>query len=493
MGFFCPLLQWWYVPSTLLPAALGLLAIAAVVASLRDPRRWVRVCWAVLTSYLAIATVLTFYPPYTIPAVLVALAVSVGAFAVEAGRGGLGVKAAVGRLLPLLAGAVATVGVLGLFLFIHRQTITAFLDTVYPGNRIQPTGAVNLDGLLQIFGAPFAQGLQTDSYVGALGPNSSEASTPVLLGLFLLIPLSWFVVRDWWVDKNRQWMMIACIGATAVLFAYLLIPGWDPIVHLLLLDRTIVNRSRMGFALLSIVAIALLVRRLDEKDVALPWWVSGLTTAAAAGSIAAVWVHLRNSSDPALVGSQDHRIIAVLFVVGVLLYTRSGWALPASIAFLIVSVLVGVGVNPLYRGVVDLSKTAMGQDVLRIDAAKPGSWLGIGSFQLSSVLIESGVRTFNGVQLYPDHDMWHEVDPDGRYSDAWNRYSSISWSPGQGEPQLTNPQADVTAGTFDSCSSFAQQHVTYVLADRPVEQGCLREIDEATQGPTTFWFYEVVR
>jgi len=48
-------------------------------------------------------------------------------------------------------------------------------------------------------------------------------------------------------------------------------------------------------------------------------------------------------------------------------------------------------------------------------------------------------------------------------------------------------------GTFDSCSSFARQHVRYVMADRDVDQACLKAIDRATEGASTFWFYEVVR
>ncbi|MET0866161.1 MAG: hypothetical protein ABWZ98_17655 [Nakamurella sp.] len=488
--FFCPLLQWWYVPSTLLPAALGLLAITAVVASLRDPRRWVRVIWAVLTSYLAIATVLTFYPPYAIPAILVAAATAAGAFAMEAGKNGpLSVRQAAGRLLPLLIAAIAAGVVLVVFLLTRWNTIQAFLDTVYPGQRLQATGIVSYDGLIQILGAPFAQGLQASTYTGDLGPNSSEAATPVLIGLFLLLPLAWFVVRDWRVDHRRQWMMIACIAVTVVLFAFLFIPGWDPIAKLLLLDRTVTNRARMGLALLCIVAIGLLVRRLDERDAQVPWSVTWCAAGAAALSIIVVWVEL--AGDPALLGSANHRLIAVLFVLSVLLYSR-GLALLGSIAFLIISLLVGVGVNPLYRGVVDLTQTAMGQDVERINDAAPGSWLGVGSFQLSSVLVESGVESFNGVQLYPSREMWNEVDPDGEYADIWNRYASIAWGPGSGEPQLSNPQADIIAGTFDSCSDFAQQHVTYVLADRPIEQSCLQEIDQASQGPSTYLFYEVV-
>jgi hypothetical protein len=109
------------------------------------------------------------------------------------------------------------------------------------------------------------------------------------------------------------------------------------------------------------------------------------------------------------------------------------------------------------------------------------------------VLFETGVQSFNGVQLYPAPQMWQEIDPENRYREVWNRYASLAWSPGPGEPVLHNPQDDVISMTFDSCSNFASEHVTYVVADHAVEQPCLSEIDQVAQGPGTFWFYRVGR
>jgi hypothetical protein len=139
----------------------------------------------------------------------------------------------------------------------------------------------------------------------------------------------------------------------------------------------------------------------------------------------------------------------------------------------------------------NLAETAMGRAVERIDDQKPGAWLGMGSFQLGAVLVETGVEAFNGVQTYPSEEMWREVDPTGRYAQQWNRYGSIRWESGTGEPTLRNPQDDVIVGTFDSCSAFARQHVTYVMADADVDQPCLRPLDKVSQGVLTFSIYEV--
>jgi len=225
--------------------------------------------------------------------------------------------------------------------------------------------------------------------------------------------------------------------------------------------------------------------------VTVPWGVTWASVGAAAASIVVVWSQLAETSDPALVNSENHRLTAVLFVLAVLAYCR-GQALLGSLCFLIISLMLSLGINPLYRGIFDLTDTAMGQDVERINAERPGTWVGIGSYQLSSVLVETGVDSFNGVQLYPPIEMWRDVDPNGQYADVWNRYASVAWETGTGEPVLRNPQADVVIATFDSCSNFARQHVTYVMSQDPLDQPCLREIDDASAGSSTYWFYEVV-
>jgi hypothetical protein len=41
----------------------------------------------------------------------------------------------------------------------------------------------------------------------------------------------------------------------------------------------------------------------------------------------------------------------------------------------------------------------------------------------------------------------------------------VNWTPGPGEPTITNPAADQIMVTFDGCSTFAQKHVNFVLSD----------------------------
>jgi hypothetical protein len=343
--------------------------------------------------------------------------------------------------------------------------------------------------MIALLAGPFDESLKIGAG-GILGPNSSEAATPLLIGLFLLIPLLWIAIRDWRAERYLHWTMIASIAATALVLLFLLIPGWDFLAHLILIDRTTVGRARMALAILSVVSIALLIRRLDRGDLVLPWSISWTATGLAAGSLIVVWAVLRSSSDPGLVNSGHWRILAILFVLAVLLLTRRQVVLGLG-CVLLVALVVGGTVNPWYRGVFDLNDTAIGKQIHEINDAEPGTWVGIGGFAPTALLVQSGVQAYNGVQTYPPELMWQQIDPTGRYENDWNRLAGVTWVPGVGEPVPTVPVRDQIQVSFDSCSDFAREHVSYVLTDKPLEQACLTGVTDVTEGPSEFHIYRV--
>ena len=487
--YLSPLIQWWFVPTTIWPPAFAFLAIAATIWAFRDPRRWIRIVLAAATGYLAVAMVMSIYVPFMVPGVLIFLLIFVALVTQYSRPGALGWATTARRVVPLVVAGIGAAIVLGLWVLTRLDTIKALLGTVYPGNRLDSTGGVNFDGFIALIAGPFNESL-TSNINGALGPNPSESATPLLIGIFLMVPLLWIVIRDFKADRYIHWTMIACLIATTVTMAYLLIPGWDWLAHLFFIDRTPPARARMALAILCMLGIVLLIRRLDRGELKLPWSITWTATGLAAASMILVWAVLRSTSDPGLVQSTHWRILVLLFVLSVFLYCRNlvGFA---TLALLIVAMVIGGNVNPWYKGVFDLNDTAVGQAVLEVNDANPGTWVGLGGYAPMGVLMESGVQAFDGVQTYPADEMWSEIDPSGQYEFEWNRLAHVYWTPGVGEPSATLPGRDQIQLTFDSCSNFAQQHVQYVLSDRPLDQSCATLIEDVPNGPSTFHIYEV--
>ncbi|RAZ31647.1 hypothetical protein [Microbacterium sp. SMR1] len=498
--FFAPFFQWWYLSTTLYPAAWALLVMATAVWCLRSARR--RGAWILsgLTAWLTAAMAVGVYVPFIVPVVLVSASFVVGVV-LQRVPPALPFARRVVRLLPLLAAGAAAALVMVGWLITRWSTIQGFTSTVYPGERLQEVGQGGWRELGQLFGAFLSFDLdRTQGRPFAM--NMSEASTFFLPGLFLIVVVVWILVIRWREVRRVDPLFVALLSAGAVMFAFLVIPGWDAVAHVLMLDRTTSARMRIGFGVLSFVLVVVVGRAVDDRvrDGAgrPPWWVSACAAVLAAGSIAMVAWRIRQMTgiQGYLAGIEPRAtvvlvIVAVLFVASVGLFAR-GRTTGGAIAVLVVSVVSTVGVNPLYRGVLDLRETKTVQAVQTIDEEEPGTWVGITSTSLPTMmLVESGVTALNGFQGAPSLEMWAQIDPTGASEEYWNRLGMVSWVLGEGDPAPRNPYPDQVQMTFDPCASFAQENVTWVLSEVPIESACVTLAEEILEGPTTMRIYQV--
>lgn len=490
--FFAPFFQWWSLSITYWPVAWALLTMAAVVWLLRRPRS--RYSWllAALSGYLIVPTGTGVYVPFIVPVVFVVAAFAVGATLHGLGADASTVKARIRRLLPLFLSSGAAVVVMGLWAATRWSTIELFTSTVYPGARLSPPGAAaNWYDIRSIFGAVMSKDWLNDSAVTLLGPNRSEASSFFVPGLFLVPLLVWLLVRRWRSSRDIDWLALSVLLVVPLFLAYLFLPGWDSVSHLLFLDRTTAPRMRLGLGLISVVIVLVIAWRLDQlrrSGQRAPWWI--VVSCGALAVASNLWlIEYLGAGGRGYDPSPGVIAVAVAYVLVVVLIAR-GMFTSGALVFLAMSMLSAAWVNPIYRGVFDLNDTKAVQAAKRIDSEDPGAWVGIGLISGVS-LVESGLTSFNGFQSAPPALMWKQIDPTGQYEQNWNRLGLVSWGRGSGEPVPTNPTQDQVRMEFDSCSSFAQQHVSYVLSEGPTDQPCLQELKTITEGGTAFSIYEV--
>lgn len=501
LGFyFAPFFQWWFLSITYYPPAWAFLVMAAIVWCLRAQRATGKWVLAGLVAYLTAAMGTGIYVPFIVPVVWVVVAFAVGLAAAPA-PGRPRFLQRLGAVVPVLVAGAVGVALLGAWLLTRWDTIVGFTSTVYPGERLQPTGDGGLAELAALLSGPFSP-IIGPSGGAPWGMNSSEASTFILPGLFLLVPLLWLVVRRVRRGGGIDWLSIS-LAAVAVLFlAYLFLPGWDAISHLLLLDRTTYGRVRLGFGVLSIVIVVVLIVRIAEERAetdSLPRWpaltAAGLAAVAIGGTAligAAGDFSFRAfaAASPFVAGVTA--AVVALFVLSVFLFAR-GHAVSAAALILLISFASTGNINPLYRGVLDLRETDAVQAIEDLDAADPGDWVGIAQTPLPTMmLVQAGVASYNGFQSAPSAEMWDEIDPSGTSEKEWNRLANVSWVVGDGDPDPRNPAPDQIQLTFDSCDDFAQENVEYVISESDVDQACLRLVTTTTDGPTKMRIYEVV-
>lgn len=498
--YFAPFFQWWFLSISYYPPAWAFLTMALIVWCLKTRRR--RGTWilAGLVAYLTAAMGTGIYVPFIVPVVWVVAAFGVGYVlmpSVERPRLSQRLRA----VIPVFVGGAVGVALLAVWLFTRWSTIVGFTSTVYPGERLQEVGGGGATELAALLSGPFSRMLEITGGV-PWGANSSEASTFLLPGLFLAVPLVWFIVARRRRGEGTDWLSIALLAVFVLFLAYLLVPGWDAVSHLLLLDRTTYGRMRLGFGMLSFVMVVVVaLRASQERGFGRPWPVwpaviaAGLAIVAIAGT---AWVGARGdfgfrafaSANPFLAGTIV--VCLALFVVSVYLFARGRLLLGALLTLVLAFASAGE-VNPLYRGVLDMRDTNAVDVIEQIDAEEPGDWVGIASTPLPTMmLVQAGVSSYNGFQSAPSDEMWGEIDPSGRFEEEWNRLANVSWVLGSGDPAPRNPAPDQIQLTFDSCDVFAQENIEYVISESEIDQDCVELRDRAQDGPTTTWVYEVV-
>lgn len=505
-----PMIQWWFLPTTIWPVAWAFTGLTAVLWAFRSSRRWPGIVAAAATGYLTVTMVMSIYVPYMVPAAVVLVAIAIGFLVERLRTPAVPWRRTLLRLVPLAVAAVGAVAVIGVWALTRIDTIRAVLGTVYPGQRLEATGASDFGAVVSLFSAPFQRASQF-GVVQGLSVNQSEAAAPLMIALFLVPALVWVFVVQLRRERRTDWPVLATGAVLVVLFAFLLVPHWDALAHLLLLDRSTDARLRLAFDLLGVVAVALLAARLDAgvgrrrplgettvdevpAPTRVPWVVAGYGAALVLGSVVVVYSSLHAQSSPVLGASHAWRYVAVLLAVAVVALARR-WLAAGAVLVLAAAVVVGGGVNPLYRGVFDLAtQTTAGRAVSDIVDEHPDArWVGIGGYVPTAMLLETGAHSYNGVQTYPPEEMWQEIDPSGSQEQIWNRLANVNWLDGDGDPKLFLPVRDQIQVGFDGCSSFAQRNVQYVLADQQVTDQCLTQVRKVTQGAESLWIYQVER
>jgi hypothetical protein len=490
--FFQPYVQWWYLPVLTLAVIFAFLAMTAAWWGLRAADRRSRWVPAAVAGYGAVTMAMSIYVPFILDAAYVVAAFTAGA-ALSAWRSErVPGREVLRRLLPLvISGGVAGV-VMVVWALTRWDTVQAIVGTVYPGQRLYPTGTLGSDYLVSLFSGPFQRSLQVAIWDG-LGSNQSSGSSPFLGSFFLLVPLLWFAVRRWRRGAGLDWPVLALVALHVFLLAFMFVPGWDVVAHLLLVDRAHPLRVKLAFVMTAVVAVVLLAQRHDEDRGRGPWIVAVVSGLLAAGSGAWVWSRLSDLGSP-VVPSQIAIVLTAAFAVAVLLWSR-GLMVSGSLVALGCTLVVGAGVHPLYRGVFDAATdTQAGREMLRLHEAEPDArWVGVGNWIAMATVFEGAVPGYSGVQTYPSREMWAQIDPTGASEDAWNRLAHIHWVAGSGDPAPRNPGTDVVELTFDSCGDFAQEHVTFVLnSGAPLHQRCLQTISSYREGPVPEQVYRVL-
>jgi hypothetical protein len=493
---FSPYIQWYYSTQVTEVASFGILTFIFFIRIVNSlSQRLVRWINALLFSYFAICFALTFYPPFQFP--LVVFFALVGAGVTLLKRLELGKRKEWRALIITVMVSITAIGaILVLYYFSNRTSIQAEANTIYPGSR-QAVGVENGFSIKALAGF-FNVQLQNDAAkLPAFLANQCEASSFFFFSFFLLPFFLFFLISS---IIRRERLDLPLFFAL-VWYALLLL--WETtglpaiIAKLLLLSYVPAIRTIFSLGVINFLLIIYFITRLEIEKTLNYKIVVGVYSVVIfliillfGKYIHAAWPGFINS------GLEVFMIAAACGVMMALLLLQR--QLGFFSIFLVFSLLSTFYINPLYRGLSPLRNEKFLNIIEPIKNKDPqAGWVVYGNYYMAPYLVSNGIRVLNGDYFYPNLSFWYRFDPQHKYVDIYNRYSTVNVvdSPSPQKIQFDLIRKDAIQLEISPCNPVLEEVGVkyYLLSELRPDLACVSLIDTIEYETGNFYVYERIK
>lgn len=402
-----PLVQWWFAVNGLVEqlifGQLGVLLIHFYINT-QDYRK--RILYAFLMVISVGGYLLVFYPSWQIPFAYVFVLMAIWIFLKN--RNNITVNK---KDLLIILVSLAIFGLIMIHILNNSMdTIKIILNTAYPsGERFN--GGGDWRSLFNYLASIFFPLTNLNIPV-----NTVEHSVfidffpvPIILSLIVLT-----------VQKTKDKLLAGLLALYFIFIIFYFIPLPDPIISLTLRDH--IKTSRL-FCVISFIGVLLLIRSLASlKEIKSQKLIIIGSTALSiiVVYLSTFWFHdYYHSWMPiALV-----IIYAITFSSIFMAHSNKGKTV-FLICVILISFTAGALVNPVDRGTDVVLENDFIHEVESIVKQDPNAnWL-VNDMAINYLLV-AGAKTVNSVNVYPDLDKWHILDPSGENEIVYNRYAHI--------------------------------------------------------------------
>ncbi|HVQ45025.1 MAG TPA: hypothetical protein VMT30_08795 [Candidatus Saccharimonadia bacterium] len=482
--FFSPFVQWWYLTGTLGSIAYCILASVIFIHLIRSVDRKKTVWLTLALAYVLTCFALLIYPPFQIPCALAAAALCMGFLLEETKL--LTWRLIVKKLMPAVVAVVVCGVMVGLFVVTRSQTISAITGTVYPGHRVAASGGYPpylfmdgfLDNRLQDLG-------RASHYVS----NQSEDSSFIYLWPYLIIPSIFLLVRQRRARKQFDYALLFVNVLLVIFAARMLLPMPEVLAKVFLLSSIPHDRLKIGLGVLNFLQLVLVLRHLRQSKLPRSWAI-GFGGLAVVAQMIVGYTILHNFP----LYSPRVRVFGLLaLTVGLIVYLALRRHLLAMGAVLLgLSLFTSLAVNPLYVGLGELTHSRLGDAAKSDPGGTQSGWVYMGNMTSTNVLAAYGLHSYSGTFLYPQMAYLKELDPDGKYTNVYNRYAHAIY--GIGDPavkgfRLNSP--DSYSVDFRPCASPFKEHIQRIASQLPLGEPCLKLDVTVTYPANAFYIYSV--
>lgn len=422
---YAPLIQWTFRSFIVIPTItilLGLI-VGANILKICKLVSWQQVLNMGLLTYLLVVFAIVLYPPFQLSALIVGAVFYIGIATAVVKYKALTLKQVLFRHIPIVISVVAAIGIVGLFYLSHQGPIGTMRSAVFPGIRHFTSGKVMTSIQYENLWAGGVTKMLSNEVVGqqaayyndtALGNQSEAAATiwiivPLIASLFMLV-----VIQKKGIDP----IVYAALGLNIAILIWFIIPS----LSLPIIDQIPINRTNLILLLGTFISLGVLLK--NEKDLKLfvqknkkfsvifsaIWFINLIICLAAIAKI--------NQHYPDVIAKNSLLSVCLFVVFTILIGLR--YIRYAMVVLGIMTIVVGINANPLYRGTGSLFEQPLVKKIESLNKTRPGRWIFDGSFYFTALPLITNSPTlttnFSYMQSY-----WKEIDPKEEHKQIYNK------------------------------------------------------------------------
>ena len=504
---FSPVVQWWFAINGLVEMLIFGFLFIIVADKFLSTRH-------VLVKLLCLATavlcgggyIMTLYPAWMVPLAYCFLALLIWVIIKNHRKHLL----RGGDIAGLIAAIAALAGCM-VFLFMRSgSTISAVMNTVYPGDRLE-TGGGSMGRFLN-----YVVGLKlpylSAAYLKKANINVVETSTLVTFFPMCLVLTALVLFRQIRCRLKKDSLLLVLLAFGAFLSVYVCIGFPKLLAKISLLYLCQSYRAFLGVDLINLVmlfrALSDVVDIQGSTDPAVKKFRIPHLTAVWIGSsvilCAAAWycvnvVCKRICTDQEMWGLAIVAILAAFLMLFIFRF-RTAFAVYMSA----IALAGGLFINPVQLGTGGLKHTDLANEISSVVTDDQDALWAVDTldFPWGNYPIMMGAATINSTNTYPNLARWESIDTGGDESDVYNRYAQIKITLTGAEDVDTDNQFKLLNDDYFSVSlsnkDVKKLKIRYVLTSRDL--GSLSD-DTVTyrlvsttplDGKTNIYIYKVV-
>lgn len=450
-----PIVQWWFATNgTAELFIFGELALILLHKYMNTENFKTRLLCLTFAVICAGGYIMVLYPAFQIPLFYVFLILAIYTIIDNRKNCKINKKDIIAIIIALMVFLL----LMSYIFYTSKDTISALLNTVYPGSRIEEGGGAfrkYISYIDNIF-LPFKEE----------GMVTHPAKEAVMFGLFPIgiICSILAMVRNKKIDLPIMLLFIPYIIIGA--FCIFKIPF---LPQLTLLSYSTSNRAiiAVGYIDILILLRALSITKKSEK-----LWISLLVSFIISG----VLVLICKTLNPNYVG----RILAsFLFVMcfylfsSALQYNSKYGKYLFTLGIIPTIIIAGATVNPLSSGINMITDSPILNSIQEINNQDNGIWLAESlAFPCANYPVMAGAPVINATNIYPNLELWEKLDKDKKYEEVYNRYAHVYIEIVKDENQITDKFVLLTPDSFKlfiTPDELKSMNIKYIFTIRVME------------------------